>query len=232
MLDVHIKVDHREFDRVFAEYLKLSKKDLRDIVNKKAYFIARNAVMLTPIVDKDKITRELMASSNLYPKAPLAAIIANKQYNRIRVSKKTGKRLTDKAALYGDKMKQAITKLINKRKRSVNYLRSGWIAAIKAIEPFQKTKSGPYYKRGNTFGKPMGGAKGALDGGLWTCVASIWNSVINMQHKDNIAHKGSTQKIQQILTIGMQKAINKETASMRGEVEKRLQARADKVNRS
>ena len=47
-----MKLNTAEFDRTMAKYLSLSKKTIAEVVNKKAYFIAANALKLTVKADR------------------------------------------------------------------------------------------------------------------------------------------------------------------------------------
>src|SRR5262249_1446820 len=146
----------REFDRAFKEYLKYNRRTLAEIVNTKAYFIARNAVAMTAAVSKDQIERELMGSSNKYPDAPLAAILVNAK------RAETGKTSRGKAGLNGQRRRAAIEKLIRQRQASRNFLRSGWIPAVKKLATVVKSKAGqPKMPEGVKSKSPKGGASAA-----------------------------------------------------------------------
>lgn len=229
--DVKFNVDLTGFNRAFEEYIQFNRRAMSEIVNTKAYYIARNAVNMTDAVDRGKIESELRAPARDYPRAPLGAILVAKQQNRERYSKKTGKRLKDKRGLVGSNMNTAINKLIRLRQNTTNFLRAGWIPAIRDMERFVTSRTGPSYKKVKTKGQDKGGAKGAPKQGLWKTQASVWNSVVGGDKKPNLETKGSPDKVQRILERGLQKAINKEEASMQAYVEKKLQEGANRFNR-
>jgi hypothetical protein len=208
---VGIKVDTSAFDRAFKEYLNYNKRSLAEIVNTKAYFIARNAIGDTKAADKGKIEKELMGPSKDYPKAPLAAIIINSQRGKGN-------------GLSGAKMKAAVEKLIRARKAHVNFVRSGWKTAMKQLASAVPSKRGqrpvPAGVRDRRF---TGGAKAAKAN--WFAIASIWNSARDKTGK-------GTAKIQQILQDGAQKAIDRETASMKEYVMKKLQEHVKRFNKA
>ena len=52
-------IDHREFDKVLMQYKAAGKKILADVLNQKAYFIARGASRLTPRADYKKFAAQL-----------------------------------------------------------------------------------------------------------------------------------------------------------------------------
>lgn len=227
-----VTVDTRGFNMAFKKYMQECKRDIVDVVNTKAYFIARNAVQMTEAVDKNKIEQELRAASELYPNAPLAAILAAKAQNRTRISKKTGKQLKDKAGLYGSRMTAAMEKIIRVHKASSNFLRSGWIPAIKALERVAEKGGAPRYPNTKTYGTPKGGARSARQNSTWRPSSEIWNSVTGGIKKHGLDKQSNPSAVQKILQEGLQKAINKEEASMKAYVEKKLAARAAKFNRS
>ena len=53
------KIDTREFQKVLLQYKNAGKKIFADVLNIKAYFIARGAIRLTPRADYKKFTAEL-----------------------------------------------------------------------------------------------------------------------------------------------------------------------------
>lgn len=219
MIVPKITVDTREFNRVFKQYMELTKKDLKDIVNTKAYFIARNAVQLTDTVATKKVEEELRKPSNTNVNAPVAAIIVQKN-----------KKAKGEYGVYGARMTTEINKLIRIRKRTVNFLKAGWIPAIKALEVIVPSKSGPSYRKPLVKGKPKGGGIPARSN-TWSPVATIWNEVLGGIAKHGLNKTRNVSKVQSIISQGLQKAINKEIASMRQYVEKKLQQTANRINR-
>jgi hypothetical protein len=53
------KIDSREFNKTLAAYTKSGKKILADVINQKAFFIARGATRLTPRADYKKFAAQL-----------------------------------------------------------------------------------------------------------------------------------------------------------------------------
>jgi len=152
---VSFKINTREFDKTLKEYYQFHKRHtVPDIVNKKALYIARGAMRETYRPNKITIGKALsdlvyvfkntkkgavkkLATRKTYNafgaqsgEAPIAALIIN--FLR-------GKR--GKKGLFGAEMKKAIKKLITKRQQAVAYLASGWIPAIKRLDPLVKRKS-------------------------------------------------------------------------------------------
>ena len=141
---VTFKIDKTEFDRAMRAYREVSKRTPAEICNKKAYYIARRALWYTDKADSKKIAAELGSlrkgkmrlttrtrytwSGKTY-QAPFAALILNA-------------RARPGQGLYGAKMTEAIQKFLAARMRSVAFLKSGWIGAIKALENFVGSKAG------------------------------------------------------------------------------------------
>jgi hypothetical protein len=219
MVKFDVKVDTRAFDKAFAEYMRFNKRTIPEVINNKVYFVARNAVNTTVAASKESIREDLLKSSAVAPGVPLAAVLVQK--GRQTAGKSAGSR----KGLAGEKMAAAIEKLIRVRQATANFLRAGWIAAIKAVEPAIKSKSGaPKYPKTKTKGVPKGGAKAATENPFWKATAQIWNSVQGGMKP--------SPKVQALLTEGLNQAIALEVQSMAGYVEKKLQAGADKFNRS
>ena len=136
-ISVKIRADGlKEFDKIFSEYQKWNKRQGADIVNAKLYFIALNAMQTTKTADKTKIATELMAPAQKYPTVPLAAILVNKQL--------TAK---NKKGLNGLKMTEAIKRYIKKSISRTQFLRSGWIPAIKKLDYWNKQGDISFVKR-------------------------------------------------------------------------------------
>ncbi len=211
-----VSVDTRQFDKVFKEYMEHTKKDLTSVVNNKLFFICRGAVRETKSADSTGVKAGLMAASTKNSKAPLAAILVNKQ---------RGKK--GEIGLQGSKMKTEVNKFIGKRVRAINFLRSGWIPAIKKLAGVvDKTTGGQTVsksalkQRGNP--KDKGGVRIAPLEGSWKPTAEAWNSVFG--------GKNPSSKVQRIIQNGLQKAVNKEEASMLAYIEKKLSKSAQIAN--
>lgn len=196
---INITVDTSQFNKAFKEYMRYSKRSFPEACNQHAYYIARNAVMLTKGADKGEIEATLMGSSNKYPGIPLAAILVNKQLK--------GK---GEAGINGNEMARAVRKYVRQAKASVNFVKSGWIPAIKRLALVVPKKGGSPIPPGtDKVGRDFGGASPAT-GGSWNPIAYIWNSV-----QGSKVNGDKSKKVRKILEVGAQRAINMETKSMR-----------------
>lgn len=193
---VEIKIDTSKFDKALQEYMKYSSRSFVDAVNTHAYFIARNACSTTHAAEASKIKSDLEAMSKSYPNAPLAAILINRDL------KKKGKK-----GLYGEKMKNAIEKFIRIRQSHRNFLRAGWLPAVKLLASFVPNKKGGSKIPANTDknGRDFGGAIPAQKSSLFSNpIAKIWNTTA-----------GDPKSIGYV-EEGLQKAMDMEVESMKG----------------
>jgi hypothetical protein len=188
-------VDTREFDRVFKEYMNYSKRTFKESCDQHAYYIARDAVQTTKGADKNIIRAKLEGPSAKYPNAPLAAVLVNVE------RAKAGKR-----GLTGQKMVNAVEKLIRKYQSHVNFVRSGWMPAIKKLAMVVPSKGGAKIPSGTAkSSRVFGGAEAAKEG--FSPIAWIWNSVVGGKHY--------SQKVHDIIETGAMEAVKMETQSMR-----------------
>ena len=104
--EVSFKLDTREFDKAMRLYRQHSRRTVPEIVNTKAYFIARRAVVDTIKADKTKIR----------------AFFSGRNWNTGRiVGKIINKRrgLRGERGLYGDAMLEASAMMRASRLRSI-----------------------------------------------------------------------------------------------------------------
>ena len=145
-----MKIDTRDFDKTLVRYANASKKELADILNTKAYFIAVGALKLTPKASKIPIKQ---FAKNWEKSAP--TIIET--YNL--------KRPFDKA--------EAIKRFIKYRNRTINYLKVGWVMAIRVLGRFANQPR--RVDKARLVGRPKGAVKVALKG-KWNPSVVMFNS--------------------------------------------------------
>lgn len=205
-MSVNIKVDTTKFDRAMKDYMKYSSRSNVEAVNQHAYYICRNATSTTHATEASKIKQDLEAASKTNPKAPIAAILANRDLG------KKGKK-----GLYGEKMRKAMESFIKVRVAHRNFLRSGWIPAIKILANVVPKKGGRKIpSQTDKKGRNFGGAKPAKNTSVDTkrILATIWNSALG---------KKNDQKSITYITEGLQQAINMEIESMGKYIQKKQQ---------
>ena len=209
-------LDTKEFNRVLGDYMVFQKRLPADVVNAKLYYVARNATMTTKHSDKGTIEAELRGQAKEY-NAPLAAVIVNSQL------KAKGKK-----GLRGPSMERAIEKLIKQRKATVNFVRSGWKNAILMLETYMRQKGELNFVRRwastapvdkETLRKKNFEKLGKATVARIERSPRVWGEIQN----DIGGAKGTNiAKLEHIKQEGLQKAINKEVASMRVYLERKL----------
>jgi len=219
------KLDAREFTRTLNTYRQLSKRDPATIVNTKLFYIARRATVETPKANAAKIKRELGRMVTTGKQAgtmrlrkvrrgsaqvPLAALIINK-------------RLGPGAGLHGAEMTEAIRKFIASRLRSIAFLKSGWLPAIKKLEPLAAAIGGRQPRQDRTarqFGQPKGRAVPARSN-LWSVSGMIENMASeNKDNRNALVRYGGP---------ALQKAFQAEEASMLEYIERKMKQTAQRA---
>lgn len=230
MFKTSATIDRREFDRTLAIYRTYSKRAIATIVNTKAFYIARRATVETPKAKaaavKSGLAKEVTVKETLLArrvriskkgkvsygswitqkhKAPLAALIINARRGR-----------HGEKGLSGPMMAEAVAALLAIRLKSVAFLKSGWLPAIKRLEPYAERIGGRAPRQDRTaavVGQEKGGAKPAKESG-WESRAIIEN--LAGENRDN---KGA------LLVYGLpalQRAFDAEEASMREYIERKM----------
>jgi len=201
------KIDTREFDRTLRNYSAFSSRDVRTIVNTKAFYIARRAVIETPKANSKEV-REF--SNKLgFKGAQMAGIIINKR---------RGNR--NEKGLYGKPMAKAVAMMKAARLKSVSFLKSGWLPAIKTLQPLaEKIGAQNVASTIRQVGKVKGAATPAGTGPVAT---AIIQNMADAKHdtKDALMQLGGP---------ALQRAIDFETRSMRGYVERKLRQSASSL---
>lgn len=219
---VVFKIDMTEFDRALALYLSVSKQSMADIINRKAYWIARRAFFETPVTPRAIITSGLgqirRSKKQIYTgnlrkvsvqsgggEAPLVALIINSQRGN-----------KGEKGLFGDAMKRAVAAFIGSRLKSRAFLKSGWLPAIRTMEPFAKgSKAGlpPMDRSVKQLGPPHGSATPAGEG--WSVNATIENTA-DLDHF-RFQYHVPTHNPDALVRFGgpaLQRAFDKEAESM------------------
>jgi hypothetical protein len=127
-----ITIDDREFQAALKAYMKVSRRSLAEIVNKRAVNIAFKSIKHTPAAGKRDINSELRSKSKRAPKQSLA---------RLRVIVINRKR--DKEIPKGKDLTAAANEVIKNRKKSIGYIKAGWLSAVQALQPHAKLRKRP-----------------------------------------------------------------------------------------
>lgn len=225
--------DQSRFDAAMKRYVNASSHTVPESINKKLYYIDRKAIWFTAHADPNRIKaslgqvvkvqvltrsgrlgfrRELQTVAGR-DGAPLLALIINKR-----------RRQAGQPGLEGRAMERAMTKQLNARVRSVNFLRAGWIPAAQKLERIVKgTKSGlpPKPTDVKQYGRPRGDAWPAKTG--FKAEGTIINSA-NAKHDQKDA-------LQKYGAAGLQRAFDDEARDIEKYLEEQLKPDAAKFNR-
>ena len=224
--------DQRKFDELLTLYARWSKRTHKQIVDTKAYYIARKAVwftvkadsftmksqlggfiMVSRLTKKGKTVRhrDLQLVMGTKVNAPLAALIINKRRGR-----------SGYPGLYGRDMARAVRNLLAARFRSIAFLKSGWIPAIQILAPLaDKQGQPPIDPAGKQIGLPKGDAVPGIEGEVTS--AEIWNTAGSARHDIHgaLAHYGGE---------GLRIAMADEEASTAEYVERKMMEDARRFN--
>lgn len=198
-----MRLNTKEWDRTFQQYMKLSKRDLAESLNAKGFFIARRAVVETPKAKLSRLT---------WNTARILGMIINKRRGEQGLK-----------GLYGAEMAKEVELLYAHRRRSVAFLKSGWLPAIRLLE----TKVPAKYRRGaakndnsaKQRGKPKGKAIPAGTG--WKVVTIIENAAIAKHDKK--------EALKQFGGPALQRAFDHEVRSMKEYIERKMKNTAQSV---
>ncbi len=183
MIQPTIEVDTRDLHAAITELMKNEKKTLSQIINKKLLFCVRKALQLTIKASRQRII-------GLFDNPVTAGKLIN-----------TNRAKQGLPGLEGKPMSDSIKKERGKRLRAVNFVRSQWKWAIRAMAPYMGITAP------NIKGSQKGGAKVAPPTGFFggEAYAKAWNEVKG--------GKVPSARVQQILLKGAQAAINAEAKS-------------------
>lgn len=224
--------DQRVFDAAMREHVKTTRRSLPDYLNKKGYYVTRKAIWFTRKTEMSRIeatlgrmirVKRLTKKGRVVNKrvwthprsmkfnAPLVAVILNAR---------RGRKL--EPGLYGRAMKAAIKRMIGARRKSVGFIKSGWIEARDILRrKFRGGTAGlPADDSGGRVGKPKGGALGATEGDAPQVV--IWSSLET--------YRDTRGAIRRYGSAGLQRAFDDEAASMMRDLENHIKPEVEKFN--
>ena len=219
-MDFRVDDNLKDFEKTFGEYMQWMKKQPAEIINAKLYFIALQAMRNTKTADKGEIQTNLLSPSKSNPKAPLVAVLINYE-----LSKK------NKKGLSGQKMANAITKYIKRKQTHIQFLRSGWLPAIKLLD-FWNRRGDISFVRRNAPKKPEGIKQFGKDKGSAVYARmdrpKTYGIIMNAVGQG----KQETKTVHPLILEGLIKGIQIETRSMRQYIERKYKEQFSKMNRT
>lgn len=225
--------DTRKFEETLKEYAKWTSRTARQIVDTKAWYVARKATWFTLKADPWKIKqqlggivrvnrlnkkgkvvkrRELQLVRAMGVNAPLAALIVNARRGR-----------AGEKGLYGRAMEKALFKLLGARMRSVAFLKSGWVPAIHGLAPFaDRSSTPPMDKEARQIGRPKGTMRR---------IGSDTNPVTEIINLAT-AKRDMKGALIRYASDGLQQALDDERNSMNEYIERKMRPDAEKFNQA
>lgn len=218
----------REFRKTLEKYLKVSKRSLPEALNEKAYFIlngsptTEGAIRLTRKADYQAIKCELGVHSvqQVGKRGKLIKKFKNelmdKYWNQLSVKIIIARlRAAGTAIPSAEELKDMAVKMVNARVRSVAFIRSGWLPALRALARFSKYGKLKFDETGRRIGVAKGGVSIATEN---RPRVYIWNSAGGEpKHKQAILRYGQD---------ALEQAFRQETASMKSYIEQKLRNQA------
>jgi len=218
--------DQSKFDAALDEYLKVTDRTVTEVLNTKAYYIARKALWFTKRADSGSIAKELgnlVSVTSISTRGRLTTrktlnLVGADQHDAPLAALIVNKRLGKGHGLYGAAMEKAIRNLLASRMRSIAFLKSGWLPAIRVLSLYAKDKSNDSIPAGNEgariYGREKGAAYPAVEG-TSSIVATIINSAIAAHDKKDA--------LQLFGSKALQTAFDDEAADMESYMARKLE---------
>ncbi len=201
-MSASMRIDTSRFEKAMREYAKVTTKDQVEIINKKGWFIVKNTIQRTRAADKAKI-RKFFRKGNRKEWGPW--VMAFFKLNK---------------ATPGWDLDEYMKKAKALKLKSVGYLRSGWIVALRAFGKASKSKKTA--KGVKMVGRPKGKASVAKRRKNGDVTAFMSNTIGRggKEHAKALSFWGKK---------ALQHAVNAEAKSMKRYAEKKLVARQRKM---
>jgi hypothetical protein len=226
--------DQKKFDETLDAYARVSSRTHQEIVNTKAYYVARKALWLTPKADSYKMKqqlggivtakrenkrgklvkrRELQLVMGTAIPAPLVSLIINARRGR-----------AGEKGLYGKPMETAGRELLGSRARSIAFIKSGWLGPIRDIAPFVKDKkeASPMDAASKQVGRPKGEGKPATQN------VNPRAEIVNLAS----ARRDSRQALIKYGEPALRQALMEEDSSMNEYIERKMAPATQEFNQA
>jgi hypothetical protein len=231
-LSVSIRIDTTRLNSAIREYMNHTKKDLAEVVNTKAFFIALKALRYTPAAKEARISAELFRT--------VPAKVLKRRYGRVSAKGQAPVRLiylivnarqrqAGRKGLKGAAMADAAQKIIGARMASVGFEKAGWVWALRDLAPFVPSAA-RYAQRHDIrlSSTPLGLAIGAQPG--LNVSALIANRAFPRRRKNT---KGlNIVRLESILRNSLQRAVDEEAADTVKYIERKFDERAKEFARA
>ena len=221
-----MRVDMREFQAALRDYIRVSKRTLSDILNRKLFSILLKAYTYTPKATREQIEADLNVVAYRVSRSRKTGKMKRRNaifgtatlvYRIINAARGRAK----KKGFYGAQMAKAARKLIGRRLSGIGALRMGWVGAIKKMENIVKQTAaivqGPRVRQRGT-------AMPAREG---------WSPKALASYNLNVRKgpKGArTPQIDKRVELALSRAFAYETQSMREYIARKMQPVTNRFN--
>ena len=221
------KLDTREWNRALNQLATTTKRDAPDFLNGQAFKVAIEALRHTHHASKSKVERELgqVATKVRLSTSRKTGAKSFRSAGRVVQDDSLASRILVKrfretgswGVKGGDMAKRAIN-LIAARVKSINFIRAGWIGAIRKLEPALKRRPRVSRTReARVHGVLKGGAIPAVNG--LTSFVEIFNTALTPRVKE----PSKAGKPLPVAQAGLQRAFTLAAMDMQQEFERRMQ---------
>lgn len=216
------KVDRTNFDTVFKEYQKWSKRQPAETVNAKLYFIARQAVNLTRKASAQAIRASMSAPAKYYKGLTTAEALALIQH------RKTKKGLPKKRETLKRLLSIWAARVLGNKINRIGFLASGWLPAIRGLDRMNKKGDIAFVRRFapkisakvKQYGKEKGGVKAAQLAII--ARGEIWNDVGNSAAQ-------ASPNVKRFKEEGLRNSVQAEIHSMAEYIQRKWREQFDRM---
>lgn len=225
---VSIQIDTRDFAETLKRYMEHTKKDLAEVVNTKAFFVCLKALKHTPAARAAQIERELRQKIIVdRPEGKTIIRRSRKGVARINLIVNARRKKKGLPGLQGAAMEAESLKVINARKASVGFAKAGWVWALRDLAPLVPSAARYAQTHNIRIGStPLGSSVAAQPSVTPTA------QIANRAFPRRTANASSAQRLRDLMTYALARAIDEEEDDMLQYIERKMQARAVEMQNS
>lgn len=230
-MSIELKVNVEEFQRVAEAILRTSSRTYPKFLNGQALRVASNAIQATDKADRVAIERQMGVVGR---KETLRGANSGGKKGWVRISKRelidnsfaariinARKKAMGVPLIWGKELSDAARKMVAAKVRSVAFIRSGWIPAVRALSKEVYTRGAFLARDAKQVGAPKGYAIPARVTISGLVTVEIGNTALLHQSKFNAWHGRKGDPIP-VAVKGLQAGMNAATRDMATEFYKRM----------
>jgi hypothetical protein len=222
-----LTISTSEFTSELRKYVEVSKKEIAEVINAKAFFIALKALKYTPTAKAASIRSELMAkvSGRRFDKKTGQWKFSHATVPRLYLIINARRRKAGKPGLRGSDMEAAAKGMLRARQHAAGFEKSGWAWSLKDLANYVPSALKYAQSHDLRIGQTqLGGATPAQPGDFPTAF------IANRAWPKHEPAKGRGERLQTLMGDALSKAIQEETDSMTEYVRQKMSASARKFS--